>query len=137
METGEKRKDSAVASISDQALDAIAARLQRQLEHERQRDEAERQRILERARIVGEVAQRFSGVRRLYLFGSVLVPGQFYFETSDVDVGVVGTLGVEFFKLGAALDQHFDRTVDLIDIDPTTPFGQLILTRGVCIYDAK
>lgn len=120
----------------DDATTAIVARLRQQLEREQQRNEMERQRLLRCARSVHEVARRFPAVRQLYLFGSVLIPERFCFETSDVDVGIVGRLGVEFFELGVALDRHFDRTVELVDIDPTTPLGQLILAQGVCIYDA-
>lgn len=126
-----------IVRASDPMLEAIARRLRRRIERLRQRDEAERQRVLERARTVSSVAQSFPGIRQLYLFGSVLMPGRFSFETSDVDIGLLGSLGVEFFTLGAALDRHFDRTVDLVEIDRATPLGQWILTQGVCIYDAQ
>ncbi|MDW8238335.1 MAG: nucleotidyltransferase domain-containing protein [Acidobacteriota bacterium] len=131
----EKDRTQHVA-FSDEATAAIVARLRRQREREQQRNETERQRLLRCARSVHEVARQFPAVRQLYLFGSVLIPERFCFETSDVDVGIAGRLGVEFFRLGAALDQHFDRTVELVDIDPTTPLGQWILAQGVCIYDA-
>jgi predicted nucleotidyltransferase len=134
MEIGKDIKQH--TAVSDEAMTAIVRRLRRQLEREQQRNEAERQRLLGCAQSVKDVAQRFSAVRQLYLFGSVLMPERFSFETSDVDVGIVGHLGVEFFKFGAALDRHFDRTVELVDIDPATSFGQLILAQGVCIYDA-
>ncbi|HXF05131.1 MAG TPA: nucleotidyltransferase domain-containing protein [Blastocatellia bacterium] len=76
------------------------------------------------------VAQSFPGIRQLYLFGSVLMPGRFSHETSDVDIGLLGSMGVEFFTLGAALDRHFDRTVDLVEIDRAAPLGQWILAHG-------
>lgn len=132
-----KETTKEIVHAGDPMLDAIARRLRRQIERQRQRDEAERQRVLERARTVAIVAQSFPGIRQLYLFGSVLTPGRFSFETSDVDIGLMGSLGIEFFRLGAALDQHFDRTVDLVEIDRATPLGRWILTHGVCIYDAQ
>ena len=75
--------------------------------------EALRQAELERARrAIRRLAPSFPAVRRVYLFGSVLQPGQFR-RGSDLDVAIdCDDLGVET-PFARALQDELGRFVDL------------------------
>lgn len=75
--------------------------------------EIERQRWLHRARqAISRLAPRYPGVRRVYLFGSLVQPGRFR-PNSDIDVALeCDTLETEsaFWR---ALEQELERDVDV------------------------
>ncbi len=113
----------------------LAARLARQ------HDQAERARsaALAAARAaIMQAAPRYPTVRRVYLFGSVLTPGQFR-PDSDIDVGVEGDLGVEgFFGLWRAIeDETPGWQVDLVELDRARiPFADRVRLEGELVYAA-
>jgi predicted nucleotidyltransferase len=108
------------------------ARLKRQLEkRERTRQQA--------LRAVWETApaiiSSWQSVRRAYLFGSVTRLGAFH-EASDVDIAVEGITAQEYFALWQALERALpDWAIDVRDITPASPFGDLIRKTGVLIYE--
>jgi predicted nucleotidyltransferase len=84
---------------------------------------------------VHSVLPRFPGVRRVYLFGSVLRPGALR-STSDVDVAIEGGLGAEeYFALWRELEQAAPGwLIDLVDLGRDVHFADLVRERGELIY---
>lgn len=115
-------------------LDIKAAR---QYYHERETQryaqrEAERQRWLQRVReTVSHLARRYPEVRRVYLFGSLVQPGRFGFD-SDIDVAVeCDTLEIEsvFWR---ALERELERDVDVRSL--TGAVAEIVTDKGEQVY---
>jgi predicted nucleotidyltransferase len=104
----------------------------------RQRDEREAYRLQALAKIqavLPAVASGFSSVRHVYIFGSILRPGQFHAK-SDVDIGVVGVTAEEYFALWRELEAAFpERPVDLRDVSMPSFFADTIQKTGLLIYE--
>ncbi len=114
----------------------LAARLAaRQAESEAGRAEA-----LAWARAaISRAAPGFAAVRRVYLFGSVLAPGQFRDE-SDIDIGVEGELSADdFFGLWRAIEEDAPGwEVDLVELDKThVHFAERVRLEGELVYEAR
>lgn len=94
--------------------------------------EAERQKWLQRVReTTSRVAPRYPGVRRVYLFGSLLEPGRFR-PDSDIDVAVeCDTLETEgaFWR---ALEQELKRDVDVRSLTGT--IAEAVKHKGEQVY---
>jgi len=72
------------------------------------------------------VAQQF-GATRLLLFGSALEnPAQ----ARDLDFACAGVPGWKLFELSAALEESLRMPLDLVPLDPPTPFTRLIEKRA-------
>jgi predicted nucleotidyltransferase len=69
-----------------------------------------------------------AGAREVYVFGSVAA-GQSR-QGSDVDLAVAGLPPERFFSTMAKLENLFDRAVDLVDLDDTSPFTEYLRTKG-------
>ena len=69
------------------------------------------------------------GAREVYIFGSV-ASGRTH-EDSDVDLAVAGLPPERFFSTMARLENLFDRSVDLVDLDDTTPFTEYLRKKGI------
>lgn len=75
---------------------------------------------------VVRVARQF-GATRLLLFGSALEnPAQ----ARDLDLACVGVPGWKLFELSAALEESLGVPLDLVPLDPPTPFTPLIEKRA-------
>ncbi|HEY0513357.1 MAG TPA: nucleotidyltransferase domain-containing protein [Thermoanaerobaculia bacterium] len=70
-----------------------------------------------------------AGAREVYVFGSV-ASGRTR-EGSDVDLAVAGLPPERFFSTMARLENLFDRSVDLVDLDDTTPFTEYLRKKGM------
>ena len=70
-----------------------------------------------------------AGAREVYVFGSV-VAGRAH-EDSDVDLAVAGLPPERFFSTMARLENLFDRSVDLVDLDDTSPFTDYLRKKGI------
>jgi predicted nucleotidyltransferase len=68
------------------------------------------------------VAQQF-GATRLLLFGSALEHPE---KARDLDLACDGVPGWKLFELSAALEETLGVPLDLIPLDPPTPFTRLI-----------
>lgn len=68
------------------------------------------------------------GAREVYVFGSVAV-GRAH-EGSDLDLAVAGLPPERFFSTLARLENLFDRSVDLVDLDDASPFTEYLKTKG-------
>jgi predicted nucleotidyltransferase len=67
------------------------------------------------------------GAKRLLLFGSgVENPA----AARDLDLACAGVPGWKLFELAAALEETLGVPVDLLLLDPPTPFTQLIEKRS-------
>lgn len=83
-------------------------------------------------------AARVPAVRRLYLFGSVLIPGAFRSD-SDIDVGVDGDLSAdEFFALWREIDDAAPGwETDLVELDRArVHFADRVRKEGELVYAA-
>lgn len=69
------------------------------------------------------------GAREVYVFGSV-ASGQAH-AGSDLDLAVAGLPPERFFSTLARLENLFDRSVDLVDLDDASPFTDYLKTKGV------
>jgi uncharacterized protein len=70
-----------------------------------------------------------AGAREVYVFGSVAA-GRAH-EDSDVDLAVAGLPPERFFATMARLENLFDRAVDLVDLDDTSPFTDYLRNKGI------
>lgn len=77
----------------------------------------------------GAALLRAEGAREVYLFGSQ-TSGRAH-AASDVDLAVSGLPPGVFFSTMARLGELFDRPVDLVDLDETTPFTTYLKQRGL------
>ena len=77
----------------------------------------------------GAALLRDAGAREVYLFGS-MATGKAR-ENSDVDLAVTGLPPENFFAAMARLEDLFDRGVDLVDLDDTTPFTAYLRQKGL------
>ena len=68
------------------------------------------------------VARRF-GAKRLLLFGSALENPA---AARDLDLACEGVPGWKFFELSSALEETLGVPLDLVPLDPPTPFTRLI-----------
>lgn len=78
-----------------------------------------------------EVLRRF-GARRVILFGSAL---ESLAEARDLDLAVEGLEGRLFFKAGTEAEKALPVSLDLIPLDPPTPFSRYVEKRGRVLYD--
>lgn len=104
----------------------------------RRRAEAEARRAAAQEaaeRAIRAAAPRYPGIRRIYLFGSVLRPGAFR-PDSDIDVGVEGDDGHGLFDFWRELEAAAPGwAFDVRPLDPEDPFSQRVQERGRLIYE--
>lgn len=72
------------------------------------------------------VAREF-GATRLLLFGSALESPT---RIRDLDLACAGVPGWKLFELSAALEESLRVPLDLVPLDPPTPFTRLIEKRS-------
>ena len=75
---------------------------------------------------VVRVARQF-GATRLLLFGSALENPA---KARDLDLACAGVSGWKLFELSAALEESLGLPLDLVPLDPPTPFTRLIEKRA-------
>ena len=119
-----------MSSNSERTFDVAACRAHLQARQERQYQarEQRRQAALKALREAARsVLPRFTGVRRAYLFGSVLRPGALR-STSDIDVAIEGRLDAqEYFALWRELERAApDWLIDLVELDRDLRFAALV-----------
>ncbi|MBK9139744.1 MAG: DNA polymerase III subunit beta [Verrucomicrobia bacterium] len=72
------------------------------------------------------VARQF-GAKRLLLFGSGLENPS---AARDLDLACAGVPGWKLFELASALEETLGVPLDLVPLDPPTPFTRLIEKRA-------
>ncbi|MCZ7670228.1 MAG: nucleotidyltransferase domain-containing protein [Chloroflexi bacterium] len=76
------------------------------------------------------MAASVSSVQQLYLFGSIICPGQFH-QKSDVDIGVVGTTAEDYFELWRQLEAALPEwLIDLRELSSASFFADRVKERG-------
>jgi predicted nucleotidyltransferase len=110
----------------------LRARQEQQVQVREQRRQAALQAVRAAAR---SVLPRFPGVRRAYLFGSVLRPGAMR-SASYVDLAVEGNLNAEdYFALWRELERATGGwPVDLVELDRELRFAAHVRERGELVY---
>lgn len=87
------------------------------LRRKRAADEAERLRLLEKARsALREASKRFT-FKKAYIFGSLAKPYAFKKGSSDVDVAFVGLPLRDFFKMMSFLSERLHVDVDVVQME--------------------
>jgi predicted nucleotidyltransferase len=81
-------------------------------------------------RIIKETAARY-GARRVVLFGSSLSPDR---EARDIDIGVEGIDGKDFFAFYGDLLCALSKPVDVVDLSVKSRFVELIEREGVPLH---
>ena len=128
-----------MSSVHQTTFDVVTCRANLQARHEReyQAREKRRQAAFEAVRgAVCTVLPRFPGVRRAYLFGSVLRPGGMR-PTSDVDVAIEGRLGAEdYFALWRELERAAAGwLLEVVELDQSIHFANRVRKEGALIYE--
>ncbi len=120
------------AEGSKERLEAARRYYREREARRRAQREAERQRWLQRAReAIARLALHCPGVRRAYLFGSLVTPGRFR-PDSDIDVAVeCDTLEAEsaFWR---ALERELKREVDVRPL--TDAIADIAAQEGEQVY---
>ncbi len=73
------------------------------------------------------IVARNYGANRLLLFGSALESPE---SARDLDLACAGVPGWRLFELSAALEETLRVPLDLLPLDPPTPFSRLIEQRS-------
>jgi predicted nucleotidyltransferase len=77
-----------------------------------------------------EIASRF-GVTKLVLFGSCL---DSLATARDIDLLCEGVKDEDYFKMGAEMESAAGVTVDIVPLEPKTPFADYNYKRGRVLY---
>ncbi len=81
------------------------------------------------------IAVQYTSVQRLYLFGSVIRPGQFHGK-SDVDIGITDTTAEDYFALWRTLEAELPEWfIDLRDVSDNSFFADSVQKTGLLIYE--
>jgi predicted nucleotidyltransferase len=81
-------------------------------------------------KIIEELARKYHA-KRVVLFGSSLSPSR---EYRDIDIGVEGVEGKDFYTFYGELLFALSKPVDVIDLSHKTRFVELILREGIPLY---
>jgi predicted nucleotidyltransferase len=81
-------------------------------------------------KIIEELARKYHA-KRVVLFGSSLSPS---WEYRDIDIGVEGVEGKDFYTFYGELLFALSKPVDVIDLSKKTRFIELILQEGIPLY---
>lgn len=117
-------------------LTACRAYLRARQEQTYQARERERQALLRAVRTATRsILPYFPGVRRAYLFGSVLRPGAMR-PTSDIDIAIEGRLSAEdYFALWRQLEHAaMGWPIELVELDRDLHFAARVRETGELIY---
>jgi len=81
-------------------------------------------------KIIEELARKYHA-KRVLLFGSSLSPS---WEYRDIDIGVEGVEGKDFYTFYGELLFALSKPVDVVDLSQKTRFVELILREGIPLY---
>ena len=83
-----------------------------------------------------EVITAYPDVAQVYLFGSVIKPGQFR-QHSDIDIAVVGTDAASYFALWRDLEAAYPNyVIDLREINQPGHFADAVRRTGEIVYES-
>jgi predicted nucleotidyltransferase len=77
-----------------------------------------------------ELAKEF-GATKILLFGSALTDPE---NADDLDIGVAGIRGLEFFEYGGILESKINMPIDLVDLSINDGFVKHIEETGKYVY---
>lgn len=69
-----------------------------------------------------------AGAREIYVFGSAARSADL--NDSDIDLAVSGLPPAAFYRMGARVSDLIGRSVDLVDLDVSTPFTLHLRTEN-------
>jgi predicted nucleotidyltransferase len=119
-----------LASVTD--LEAARQYYREREAGRRAQREAERQQWLQRVRqAVSYLAPQYPGVRRVYLFGSLVQPGRFR-PASDIDVAVECDTVETESAFWRALEEELERDVDVRPL--TGAVAEAVTNKGEQMY---
>jgi predicted nucleotidyltransferase len=79
-----------------------------------------------------DIARRF-GARRLVLFGGAAEDPA---RARDIDLLCDGVEGLDFFRMGAEMEERTQAVIDLVPMAPATRFTRYVLDRGKILHEA-
>jgi predicted nucleotidyltransferase len=79
---------------------------------------------------IHQIAKKYQA-KRVILFGSSLLSGQ---EGKDIDIGIEGIEGKDFFSFYGELLCTLSKPVDVIDLSVKSRFVDLIQQEGIILY---
>ena len=119
-------------------INIATARQNLQVRTERERIARETRRAAAEQAVTGaikRVVADFPGLKRVYLFGSVVRPNAFRSD-SDVDVAVEGVNAADYFAVWQAIEAAAPGwTIDLRDITRASEFAERVRMTGTLIYE--
>ncbi len=80
-----------------------------------------------------ELAKQFK-VTKLIQFGSSL---ESFENANDIDFACDGLYDKRFFRFGASLEKLLKKQIDLIPLQPGSPFIDYIQKQGRILYESK
>jgi len=80
--------------------------------------------------IIKEISKKY-GVKRVLIFGSSLDKKR---KSNDIDIAVEGIAHKDFFKYYGDLLLQLSKPVDVIDLDGSSKFINLIKKEGELLY---
>lgn len=123
------------ANVSTIPIDGIRRFLEKREENEKRKAEIRRQALLKTLKET-KIWKRYSGIRRVYLFGSILEGGSFH-STSDVDILVEGNTGEDYFALWGEIEDMLGWKTDLREVTAQSRLLEAARRRGEKIYERK
>ncbi|MBE2220806.1 MAG: nucleotidyltransferase domain-containing protein [Anaerolineae bacterium] len=85
--------------------------------------------------VLPPIISQFPTIQQLFLFGSIVHPGQFHAK-SDIDIGVLGTTAEDYFALWRELEAKLPEwIIDLRDISDDSFFANTVQKTGLLIYE--
>lgn len=124
-------------TTSSESLAAVYRQnfLARQAKQREEREAIRQQALAKVKAVVPAVAAGVASVQQLYLFGSVIQPGQFH-QKSDVDIGVVGTTAEDYFELWRQLEAVLPEwIIDLREVSSASFFADRVKKTGLLLYE--
>lgn len=80
-----------------------------------------------------DLSKQFN-VTKLIQFGSSL---ESFDDCKDMDFACDGLFDVDFFRFGTNLEILFNKSIDLVPLDPNDKFSDYIIKHGRLIYESS
>lgn len=123
------------ANVSTSSIVGMRRFLENRDENEKRKAEVRRQALLKMLKET-KIWKRYSGIQRVYLFGSILEGGSFH-STSDVDILIEGNTGEDYFALWGEIEDMLDWKTDLREVTAQSRLLETARRRGEKIYERK
>ncbi|RLE07785.1 nucleotidyltransferase domain-containing protein [Candidatus Aerophobetes bacterium] len=94
-----------------------------------------RRKVMRKLSLLSEVLNNFPGVKKAYIFGSILKKGRFG-ENSDIDIALEGNVKRDYFLIWGKLEEKLGERVDLRILENNST-SQIIKREGKLVYERE